>query len=50
MIAQVRALRDAGLSFRGIVAELARVGVVGRTGRALDVRQVHNIIANEAAA
>ena len=50
VIAQVRALRDAGLSFRGIVAELARVGVVGRTGRALDVRQVHNIIAHEAAA
>ena len=50
VIAQVRALRDAGLSFRGIVAELARAGVVGRTGRALDVRQVHNIIAHEAAA
>ena len=49
VIAQVRALRDAGLTFRGIVAELARVGVVGRTGRALDVRQVHNLLAREAA-
>lgn len=43
VIAQVRALRDAGLSFRGIVAELARAGVVGRTGRALALQQVHNI-------
>jgi len=48
VIAQVRALRDAGLTFRGIVAELARVGVVGRTGRALDVRQVHNLLASAA--
>lgn len=44
VIAQVRALRAAGLTFRGIVAELARAGVVGRTGRALDVRQVHNMV------
>lgn len=44
VIAQVRALRAAGMTFRGIVAELARAGVVGRTGRALDVRQVHNLV------
>lgn len=50
VIAQVRALRDAGLSFRAVVAELARAGVVGRTGRPLDVRQVHNLSAREAAA
>lgn len=43
IIAQVHALRAAGLSFRAIVAELARVGVVGRTGNALDVRQVHSL-------
>jgi hypothetical protein len=43
VIAQVRALRDAGLSQRGIVAALATGSIVGRTGRALDVRQVHNI-------
>ncbi len=49
VIAQVRALRDAGLSQRGIVAELARVGVVGRTGRALALVQVQNILAREAA-
>lgn len=49
VIAQVRALRDAGMTFRAIVSELARAGVVGRTGRALDVRQVHNIVAGAAA-
>ena len=43
VIAQVHALRAAGLSFRAIVAELARAGVVGRTGNALDVKQVHNL-------
>jgi len=41
VIAQVRALRDAGMSFRGIVAELARAGVLGRTGASLGVAQVH---------
>ena len=49
VIAQVRALRGAGMTFRAIVSELARAGVVGRTGRALDVRQVHNITAGAAA-
>lgn len=49
VIAQVRALRAAGMTFRAIVSELARAGVVGRTGRALDVRQVHNITAGAAA-
>lgn len=43
VISQVRALRAAGLSVRAVVAELARCGVTGRTGKPLDVRQVHNI-------
>ena len=50
VIAQVRALSAAGLSQRGIVAELARAGLVGRTGRALARTQVTNILATEAAA
>lgn len=49
VIAQVRALRAAGLSQRGIVAELARVGIVGRTGRALALIQVQNILTAAAA-
>ena len=48
VIAQVRALRDAGLSHRAIVAELARIGVIGRTGRALGLSQVQNILAGAA--
>jgi hypothetical protein len=44
VVARVRALRDAGLSQRGIVAELARAGVVGRTGRPLALLQVQNIL------
>ncbi len=50
VIAQVRALRAAGLSQRGIVAELARAGVVGRTGRALALLQVQHILAAGVAA
>ncbi len=49
VIAQVHALRAAGLSLRGIVAELARAGVVGRTGNALAMAQVQNILARAAA-
>ena len=44
VLTQVRALRDAGLSQRGIVAELARAGVVGRTGRPLALLQVQNLL------
>lgn len=49
VITEARALRAAGMTFRAIVAELARAGVVGRTGRALDVRQVFNLVGHEAA-
>lgn len=49
VIAQVHALRAAGVTLRGIVAELARAGVVGRTGNALAMAQVQNIIARAAA-
>lgn len=44
VIAQVRALRAAGLSLRGIVGELARVGIVARTGRPLALPQVARIV------
>jgi hypothetical protein len=44
-IVQVKELRIAGLSIRKIVAELAQNGVVGRTGKPLDVPQVHRIVA-----
>jgi len=43
IMASVRTLRAAGLTLRGIVAELARVGFVGRTGRALALPQVARI-------
>ena len=43
-IVQVKELRSAGLSIRKIVAELAQNGVVGRTGKPLDVPQVHRIV------
>lgn len=49
VIAQVHALRAAGVTLRGIVAELARAGVVGRTGNALAMAQVQNILARAAA-
>jgi site-specific DNA recombinase len=44
-IVQVKELRSAGLSIRKIVATLAQNGVVGRTGKPLDVPQVHRIVA-----
>lgn len=43
IIGHVRTLRAAGLTLRGIVAELARGGFVGRTGRALALPQVARI-------
>lgn len=49
IIAQVHALRAAGVTLRGIVAELARAGVVGRTGNALAMAQVQNILTRAAA-
>ena len=45
VIAQVKALRNDKLSIRKIVATLAQNGVVGRTGKPLDVPQVHRIVA-----
>ena len=44
IIAQVHALRAAGLSLRGIVSELTRAGLVGRTGRPLALPQVARIV------
>jgi hypothetical protein len=43
-IVQVKALRSAGLSIRKIVATLAGNDVLGRTGKPLDVPQVHRIV------
>jgi hypothetical protein len=45
VIAQVKALRSNRLSIRKIVATLAQNGVVGRTGKPLDIPQVHRIVA-----
>lgn len=50
VIAEVRRLRAAGLSQRAIVASLAEAGIVGRTGRALALIQVQNILAAEGGA
>jgi hypothetical protein len=44
VIAQVKALRRNRLSIRKIVATLADNGVVGRTGKPLDIPQVHRIV------
>jgi hypothetical protein len=44
VIDQVKALRSNRLSIRKIVATLAQNGVVGRTGKPLDVPQVHRIV------
>ena len=44
-IVHVKALRSDGLSIRRIVATLAQNGVVGRTGKPLDIPQVHHIVA-----
>jgi DNA invertase Pin-like site-specific DNA recombinase len=40
IVARVRELRASGRPLRGIVADLEREGVVGRTGRPLALRQV----------
>ena len=50
VIRQVKALRAAGLSFRAINAELARVGLVGRTGNMIGLEQLTKIASMEAAA
>ncbi len=44
VITQVRALRAAGVSFRGIVDELARVGIISRAHKPLQLRQVQVIL------
>ena len=44
VIAQVKALRSNKLSIRKIVATLTQNGVVGRTGKPLDIPQVHRIV------
>jgi hypothetical protein len=44
-IVQVKGLRSNGLSIRKIVATLAQNGVVGRTGKPLDIPQVRRIVA-----
>lgn len=49
-IARVRELRANGASIRGIVAELARAGVVGRTGRPFCKGSVENLLRKESAA
>ncbi len=43
IIAVVRELRAAGMSLRAVVSELARRGIVARTGRALQLTQVARI-------
>ncbi len=50
VIRQVKALRAAGLSFRAVAAELARVGLVGRTGNPIGLEQLAKIARMEAAA
>jgi DNA invertase Pin-like site-specific DNA recombinase len=49
VVVQVQALRSAGLSIRKIVATLAAEGVTGRTGKPLDIPQVHRIVARTSA-
>ena len=43
-ITAIRDLRSSGRSVRGIAAELASRGVVGRTGRPLSHTQVHRLL------
>lgn len=43
IIAIVRELRAAGMSLRAVVSELARRGIVARTGRALQLTQIARI-------
>ena len=42
-LALVRRCRDAGMPLRAIVAELARAGIVSRSGRAYGLTQVANL-------
>lgn len=48
VIANIRALADAGLSQRAIVVELAREHIVGRTGAALQQTQVARLLRRSA--
>lgn len=48
VLACVRGFRDAGLSIRGIVAELQAAGFVGRTGRPFAIAQVHRMVSEAA--
>jgi DNA invertase Pin-like site-specific DNA recombinase len=48
VIAQVRALRAAGLSLRAVVAECAHAGLVSRAGKPLALTQVARIVRAEA--
>ena len=50
VIAAARDMRAAGWTLRAIVAELERVGTVGRTGRALGLTQVARLLSDRAAA
>ncbi|MCC6651538.1 MAG: recombinase family protein [Candidatus Eisenbacteria bacterium] len=43
VLAAVRGLRERGLSFRGVVAQSTRLGLVGRTGRAFTLQAVYNM-------
>lgn len=43
IVTRAKALQTAGLSVRGIAAQLAIEGVTGRTGRAISSAQVHRI-------
>jgi len=44
VVARAKALSDTGLSVRGIAAQLAREGIVGRTGNPLSHTQVHRFL------
>ncbi len=44
VVAEIRALRDAGVSLRSIVATLAERGRVARTGKPLAITQVRNVL------
>lgn len=43
VLATVRGLRESGMSFRAVVVEATRLGLVGRTGRAFTLQAVFNM-------
>jgi site-specific DNA recombinase len=49
VVAEIRALRDAGCSLRDIVATLAERGRVGRAGKPLAITSVRNVLVRVAA-